>query len=110
MATQRKTLDDRQYFVRLEIGVSAQFFVDTHQNVTYENLKNYFCSVRFSGNRHIPLILQFLNDTESMGCRVLGYSNPLSASSIPYVEFEMCVPGEKYAEFEAKYARYFCFL
>lgn len=107
MAQETITSNVRRYFVRLEIGVSAQFKVDTHQEVTFENLTKYFTSVKFSCNRHVPRIVQFLDDTESMGCKLLGYRNPLSATSRAYAEFEMEVPEEKALEFESKYARYF---
>ena len=99
-------LCNRRHFVRLGIGVSAQFKVDTHQDVTFENLRNYFSSKKFSGNTAIPRIISFLKDAEAMGCKLIGYSNPLSATSMPYAEFFVEVPKDINSEFESKYARY----
>ena len=105
MATS-ETLCNKRHLVRLEIGVSAQFKVDTHQEVTYENLRNYFTSPKFFDIKGIKRIIAFLNDAEAMGCKIMNYHNPLSASSMVYAEFEVEVPKDIDQEFENKYARY----
>ena len=109
MATKCNPHDYRQHFVRLEIGVSAQFKADTKQEVTYENMRNYFLSSKFKGNENIERIISFLNEVEAMGCLLEGYSNPLSSHSIVNVEFELLVPKKSCAEFDAKYSRYSSF-
>ena len=110
MAPETLTPEQRQYFVRLEIGVSAQFYFDTHQQATLENLMRYFTSARFSNNSHIPRIIRFLNIARYLGCTILGYKNPLSSTSIIYVEFQVEVPEESVNEFELEFSQYFYFI
>ena len=110
MAQEPSTQSNRHCFVRLPIGVSAQFHVDTHREVSFRNLRRYFSSVRFPSNKNVPAIIKFLDNAEDMGCTLLGYSNPLSSTSIPYAEFEVEVPEEVAEEFDEKYARYFYFI
>ena len=109
MAQESKTQDKRQYFVRIEIGVSAQFYVEAHKPATIENLVKYFNSSKFSNNENVSKIIHFLNAAASMGCNILEYKNPLSETSTLYAEFHVEVPDEKANEFETEFAKYFYF-
>ena len=103
MAAQFNTQNERRFFVRLYIGVSAQFRVHTHQEVTFENLKNYFKGFDIEEKEKV---ISFLDDAQAMGCTLLDYHNPLSANSNAFAEFEVEVPEDKVKEFQTKYARY----
>ncbi len=96
-------INERRFFVRLFIGVSAQFRVQTHQDVTFENLRNYFNGFSIDEKDDV---VKFLDDAQAMGCTLLDYRNPLSSNSRIFAEFEVEVPEEKVKEFESKYARF----
>lgn len=103
MAAQYNSQDERRFFVRLLIGVSAQFRVQTHQEVTFDNLRNYFKGLNIEQKENV---ISFLDDAKAMGCTMLDYHNPLSANSNVFAEFEVEVPEDKVDEFRSKYARY----
>ncbi len=104
MATQCNSLKERRFFVRLSIGVSAQFQTLTKKEVTFDNLRDFFT---YLGPEEMAHVLFFLDEAEKMGCKLIGYSNPLSSHSIIYAEFQLEVPEDKVDEFKSRYARYF---
>ena len=69
-------INERRFFVRLFIGVSAQFRVQTHQDVTFENLRNYFNGFSIDEKDDV---VKFLDDAQAMGCTLLDYRKKLKS-------------------------------
>lgn len=96
--------DTRHFSVRIDIDVPAPFYIDTHQNLTFENLLMYFSKGQFSSSVKIHIV-KFLNGIRAMGGTIEEYIYPMNSEN-KYVQFEVEIPLDEVGYFETEFYNY----